>query len=925
MFVRSNLARCAALVVVGALGLAGCRGGGSEAELTSSARDFIEKRDHRAAAIQLKNALAQNPDNVEARVLLGQALIVGNDPTAALVELRKAQDLKAADDLVLPHLARAMLMVGDDAKIIEQFASVKLKDATAGADLLTSVATAHAVRGDVAKAKEVAASALEVKPDFVPALVMQAQLIAAEGKVDEALALTDKALAVQPKDERAGVLKGDLLWRGKKDVAKAAESYRKVLEHNSESIGAHTSLIAMLAQDGKAEESRAQFATLKKVLPNHPETLFYEAQVAFADQNYKLARELTDRLLKAMPENVRVLELAGAAEYRMGQFLAAEAFLGKAIKNNPGQTMSRQLLAQTYLRGGQPSKALDILAPITQGPKPDGVSLSLAGEAHLQLGESQKADQAFQLATKAEPDNTRVRTAVAVSQLNRGNPAAMAELESIAQGDKSPRADLALVSAKLRQGDFEGSLKAADALERKLPDRAMPLGVRGQVLLHKRDNAGARKAFMAALAKEPGYFPAVASLSALDLAEGKTDDARKRFQDYSKANPGNHQAWLAQAELAARTGAAPSEVTRLTREAVKVNPAEPNARMVLIEQLISSGDAKGAVVAAQEAVGAMPNNMDIAESLGRAQIAAGDGQQAVSTFKKLTGLQAINPRLQIRLAEAMILARDNAGAEAALKRALEAQPGYLPAQRGLVMLATIDKRPQDAVNQARELQKLRPKEAVGFLLEAEAEVSRKNFDAAVPAFRAALQRGKSTDIAMKLHNALLVGGKRTEADRWASEWLKENARDAGFRFYLGDMSMARGENVAAEALYRSVLDIQPANALAMNNIAWLMVKQNKPGALALAEKAVSLLADRAPLLDTLATAQAAEGQVAKAIETQKRAVELEPENPSLRLALARHYLRAGDKAFARAELETLSRLGDKFAAQSEVSSLLKSL
>ena len=134
MFDRSITAIAATLVVLGSLGMAGCRGGGSEDELTTSAKDYIQKRDHRAAVIQLKNVLRQNADNVEARVLLGQALIVGNDPGAAMLELQKAQEHKASDDAVLPEMARAMLMLGQDAKVIDQFSNVRLGEPKATAD-----------------------------------------------------------------------------------------------------------------------------------------------------------------------------------------------------------------------------------------------------------------------------------------------------------------------------------------------------------------------------------------------------------------------------------------------------------------------------------------------------------------------------------------------------------------------------------------------------------------------------------------------------------------------------------------------------------------------------------------------------------------------------------------------------------------------
>ncbi|MBX3638812.1 MAG: tetratricopeptide repeat protein, partial [Rubrivivax sp.] len=95
--------------------------------------------------------------------------------------------------------------------------------------------------------------------------------------------------------------------------------------------------------------------------------------------------------------------------------------------------------------------------------------------------------------------------------------------------------------------------------------------------------------------------------------------------------------------------------------------------------------------------------------------------------------------------------------------------------------------------------------------------------------------------------------------------------------------------------------------------------------LAMAEKANSLLPDRAPLLDTLASALAAEKQYKKAIETQKRAIARSPQDASLKLNLAKLFIQDNQKPQARAELEDLARLGDRFPAQAEVAALMKTL
>jgi predicted Zn-dependent protease len=144
-------------------------------------------------------------------------------------------------------------------------------------------------------------------------------------------------------------------------------------------------------------------------------------------------------------------------------------------------------------------------------------------------------------------------------------------------------------------------------------------------------------------------------------------------------------------------------------------------------------------------------------------------------------------------------------------------------------------------------------------------------------------------------------------------------------FYQGDIALSRKDFAAAESRYRNVLDLQPNNALALNNVAWMLASQGKPGGVALAEKANSLLPDRAPLLDTLALALEADNQLPKAIEAQGRAIRLEPGDSGLVLRLAKLYIKSGDKVRAKAELEALAKLGDKFSGQAEVATLMKSL
>lgn len=908
-----------------ALALAACSGN-SEQELIASAKASLEKNDAKAAVIQLKNALQKNANSGEARLLLGKSLLESGDVAGALVELRKAQELQVPDEKVMPLLAQAMTLAGEEGKLITQFAQLQLKEPTAEADFKAYLATAYAVQNDLEKARGAVQAALLAKPGHAPALIVSARLTALDNDVDGAIALLNQVLTAEPTHERAGVLKGELLLAGKRDVDAAVAAFRQVLSAHPKSVAARSAIVNILFGQQKLAEAKAEFEQLKTAAPLHPETLFFEAQFAFADKDYKKTREITEQVLKSFPNNVRVLELAGAAEFRMKNYIQAEALLGKSLKLAPQQRLSRLLLAQTYLRNGEPGKTLDALKPVLDTGKADGTTLSLAGEAYLQLGDAARSEQAFQAALKAAPDDARVRTSAAMAQMAKGNNSgAIVELEAVAAGDGGPRADLALISARLRQNDIPGALKAIDGLEKKLPDQALPMQLRGRLLTLKNDLPGAIKSFEAAIAKEPAYFPPVASLAALDLMAKKPEDARKRFNAYIQAQPKSWQARLALAELEARVGAPAATVVAALREAVKVSPTEARPHVTLVNQLIGSGDTKAALLAGQDATAALPNNTEVMDALGRAELAAGDQQRALSTFKKLASLQPRNAVPEMRLAETYAAMKDSESAARALRRAAELQPGNTAVARAQARLAVADGRPNDALKVAREMQKRAPQDATGFTLEGEIEVSRKNWEAAIGAYRASLKLAASSETTAKLHTALLAAKKTADADRLAADWLKNNPKDASFNYFLGDVALAQNDMTRAEARYRAVLEVQPDNALALNNVAWLLAKQGKPGALAMAQKANQLLPDRAPLIDTLSIALEGENKLPEAIEAQKRAVTLEPKDPSLALRLAKLYIKAGDKGRARGELDALSKLGDKFAGQPEVTQLLSSL
>lgn len=891
-----------------------------------SAKDYLAKNDSKAAVIQIKNALQSDPNLPEARYLLGSALLDSGDPVGAETELRKAQELKHPQDLVIPPLAKAMLAQGQAKKLTEEFATTNLTQPQAKASLQMSLASAYAMQSKPDLAQTALNAALLAEPGYAPALIAKARQRASQGDIDGALAMADEVIAKSPQSYDAWKLKGDLLLFAKNQVNDALAAYRKAVEIKPDFMAGHSAVTTILLQKGDLAAAAAQIEQLKKLAANHPQTKYLEAQLAFQKKDFKLARDLVQQVLRAAPTNVQGLQLAGAVELQLNSLPSAEGYLSKAVQAAPTLALARRFLVVTYLRSGQPAKAMATLLPGLNRENIDPELLSVAGEVYLQNGDVKQAQEYFEKATKQAPKDGRKRTALALTHLMSGSvDTAFEELQDIAVSDTGTTADLALISAHLRRQEFDKALKAIDGLEKKQPDKPLAAFLRARTLLAKRDMAGARKSFERALTIDPSYFPAVASLAAIDMADKKPDDAKKRFEAVLAKDPKNGQAWLALAEIAARSGAAKEEVAKLIGNAVAANPADVAPRLLLIDFHLRNKDFKQASSVAQNAVAALPDSPEVLDALGRTQQAAGEMNQALTTYNKLASMQPLSPLPQMRLAGAHMAEKNKDAAVESLRKALAIKPDLLEAQRALIALDLDGKKLQDALTTARTVQKQRPKEAVGYVLEGDINVSQKNWDSAATAYRAGLKQVNSSELAIKLHSVLLASGKGAEADKFLTTWQKDNPKDAAFLFYLGDRALARKDYGSAEKNYLAVIKLQPNSAVAYNNLAWVSAKLNKDGAIGYAEKANALAPNQPAFMDTLAVLLSDKGDYAKAVELQTKALALQPQNALFKLNLAKIHIKGGEKDLARKELEELTKLGDKFVGQAEVVGILKGL
>jgi cellulose synthase operon protein C len=897
----------AVAALVAALVLAGCSEGPDK--MLDSAKEYLSRNDLNAASIQLKNALQKDGSLAEARFLLGSVYLEQGDYAGSVRELRRAISLGFPDGKVVPLLAEALLMSGEFDRVIDEFSGKTLEDKSGQSRLLVAIGDAHIGLRQVDKAQGSYRSALDADAANVAAWVGLGRSKFFTRDFDGALADADAALAVDANASRAQALRADV-FAVRNQRPEAIAALDEALRTDPRAVNYHFSLISMLLASNDLDGAEQRLAAMQKVAGKHPSTLYLKAFVDFRRDRLAEARDGVEEVLRQMPGHLPAELLAGSVYLRLEDHVRAQSHLERVLARVPGQPLARRLMAGSMLATGNPARAKEIMEPILEAGQDDTATLNLAGQIYLASGDFERASDYFAQVSAANPEDVRARTRLGLARLAGGDSErALADLEAAAGLDDAiGQPDIALILAHLRAGELDKALAAQQQLERKQPDHPQTHNLKGGILMARQDLDGARTAFERALELDPEFLSSAVNLARLDIAQGNTDVAKQRFENIISLNPTRPDPYLLLAQLQSQTGSEPAEVRATIERAIAANPSARAPKLALARSFLGGNEAARARSIAQDLVASEQDDPVALAILAQAQNALGERQQAIATLNRLVRLQPQAPGPLLALAEVQRAAGDQAAAEQSLRRALALRSDLIEAQQRLVVLLVETQRGAEALKLAREVQGQRPDVAVGYMLEGDIHAAGGNWEQAVSAFRNAFDRARTAELAVRLHRAQLRAGKTKEADVTAADWLAQQPQDVVVRAYLAEYSLAQNRLEDAEKLYRDVIELQPQNALVLNNLAWVAGRLDRADAIVLAERALALAPDNPAILDTLGMLQVERGEHEKGLANLRKAVDGAPNLAALRLNLARAYSRLERKADASREFDEVLRL-----------------
>lgn len=847
-----------------------------DATRVERARVHLDEGSYRAAVIELKNVLRNDPENIEARALLGEVLVGQGDAAGATKELTVAREKGASADLYMVPLAEAMLR---EAKFSEVVAlnPEQISDPGLRARLLALIGRAEYSRGNSGTARRRFEQALELDPEQSDALVGMARIARERGDLEGAGEVLQQLVESGTADHAALGSLGQLQF-DQRDYDKAVASFRLAFDAADspgllqERMGYLQGIIESQLALGDKAAARGTAQELLRVSNEHPLALLQAARVDMLSSDYDAVMDKAQRLIALAPdlEPARLM-MAGAAMAKNNYALAG-THLQVVVNNNPANEQARKLLAQVRMSQGSPDEALEVLQPLLRGGSGDAQLLAMVGTASIRQGDEQAGLEFLERGVEMAADDPAILTQAAANFLAAGEVNRAIELlESLPESEQVQQSDMLLILAMLRKEEFDAARSKAQALVDSRPGDPAAYEAKGAFHMAVKELEQARESFSRALQIDPQRVAAVVNLARIDIEQGNLDAAESRFRDALKVQPGNPTMLIALAQLAERRGQ-PEEGVKLLEESRAANPEAPAAPLILANYYLRTGKLELAADRAAQAVRNAPGN-------GRAHMIEGvilfESGRYNEAQQKLARAIEVTPNLALaylHLGRTYERLDDDDGALAAYQQALDRDASLYPAQAAIAAVAARRGDYGTALEAVDKLIEGYPERAEPQALRGDIQVARGDLDAALAAYEKAAELQPSGLLVSKMARVTERLG-RPGALQMLQDWVADHPDDNATRTNLGRAYLAGGRFEDGVQQLSQVMQQAPA-------------------------KEVALL---------LASAHESRQQYDKALQWIDRAIALDPGPPEYKVARGRLQLRQQQPAAALVTARELRR------------------
>lgn len=519
----------------------------------------LYKLDDKPAAIKQANeALAKDPSNIDALLVLATERLDAKDADKAIEYLDRG--LKLNENNIALQLVKIQALESltklDSAEAVFRKLIAFNPETRSLRHLLAQFYLSHG-RKDAAEA-EYRAIAKENPNDAEARLDVVRFVNAIKGPQ----AATQELEALIAKDPENNELKFALaaMYQSQNNRKAAQGVLKPIIDKAGDSpdgIRAKGRLAAALLADG---DKKAATMLVQEILAKdqrNEQGLLLKAGMAIDARNLDQAISDLRTILRDVPDSARALLLLGKAHELAGSPELAQDHYLKAFQASKMAAPFGMAYGEFLLKRGQAARAESVAEDVLR-TSPDSVpAMKLLAQARINQGDwvgaQAVADNLRRHGDKQKASEQILGAMYAAKRNYAESIAAFKRAFDAAPSDAQPM--LALVRTYLRAGKSSEAIAFLNSVLQASPGNTGARLLQGQLYALKGDTAGATQAFLAVISQKPkdavGYY----NLANLHMRAGRYDDADKTIAQGLAAVPGDFSLRMAQAgvhELAGR-------------------------------------------------------------------------------------------------------------------------------------------------------------------------------------------------------------------------------------------------------------------------------------------------------------------------------------------------------------------------------------
>ena len=879
-------------------------------KLVTDAQKAIHSGNFRLAIILLKNALTSAPANGTIRAQLGMVELQSGDPASAERELRQARRDGAPDQLALNALLQVMLANQEEKQLLAEFPDPgPMAQGSTSADILKARAIAQQKLGNLDDAAATMDHSLALRRD-VSGLLVRARLAQAQNNPTLAKSLSDEALKIAPDSYDAQLFRLSTFMAAN-DHAGALALVNQLIQRYPDNLSARLARLEIYLQLKKDSLASADVDAILAKAPGSPIGQYYKA-LLLARQNkiaaaWRIAQSLPPEFIQSKPSIAAVVSQMAISS---GAVETGAAILSTTLAKTPGLVDIRLRLAAIRLRQKSYETALSVMQPLKDSTDPR--ALAVLSQIYLGLHQYSNALDVLNKLNASGGGGSGTERELALIEMQSGQTdQGIKALQDLA--DKQPT-DLTvvgpLIAALVQAKRLPEALAAADRLGSDPNQRVQADVFRAQILVLQNKVDAALDALNQAVQADPKNLAALFYRAGMLESLKRYPEADKDLDTILRLDPKNATALIKRAEVAARQNQNKAAYGYLN-QAIAAAPQNPAPRLALARLQAAQNDTKGAIATTTALVAMAPKNTDALAALGQLQERAGQYDQAIASFQRLAKLMANVPGPRLLLADAYFAKGDRAHAAQALDAAAAVAPHSLQVRAAQVRLMLANGKIQDAIKAAQAFQSANPGTDADLML-ADTLTGAKEFSQASAVLQHSLGQKPSAQVLLRLSQIDSQSGNNKHAETILSDWLSNNQQDLAVRIQYAGVLMQEGDNAKAKAQYELILHQAPDNIVALNNLAWLLQKDDPTRAIALSTRAYGLAPASSDVVDTLGMLKLQQKDAKGALTLLKQAHDLRPKDGEITYHLVLALDASGNHESAKGLLKALLDTGVKF-------------